>query len=168
MRRRLLLAVAGIAVALVLLQVVGARSEGGPYDAAPTFEVPQLDGDGVITLTSLRGSPVVLNFWATWCVPCREEMPDLEAVHADLGDRVRFVGINNRDTRRVARVFLRETGVTYPSGFDPRGQVAAAYEILGMPTTILIRGDGTIAQKRTGAVSERQLRRMIEEEFGVG
>lgn len=97
---------------------------------------------------------------------CRTEMPDLQAVHRSLGPEIQAIGLNNRDSRRVARRLLAETSVTNPSGFGPGGRIAAAYEIVGMPATVFIDADGVIST-RTGALSERGLRRRIEERFGV-
>jgi cytochrome c biogenesis protein CcmG/thiol:disulfide interchange protein DsbE len=133
---------------------------------APTFAVTDLrHPDRQVTSSSLRGTPVVLNFWATWCVPCRKEMPDLQAVHKLFGSRVAFLGINNRDSRRVAIKFLGETGVTYPSGFDPDGQIAAAYAVVGMPTTVYISADGMVLAKHTGQLNARRLRDDIQRYF---
>ncbi|MBW3548953.1 MAG: TlpA family protein disulfide reductase, partial [Actinobacteria bacterium] len=93
---------------------------------APTFAVADLrDPDRTIELADYRGGPVVLNFWASWCVPCRREMPALQATHEELGDAVTFIGINHQDDRDAAMDLLAEVGVTYSSGFDPEGKVAA-------------------------------------------
>ena len=172
-RRRRTLTFAAVAVVLLVgvIAVAVTSGRGGRSPSphkAPTFTVADLrDPTRQVTLSSLRGTPVVLNFWATWCVPCRKEMPDLEAVHHALGSKVAFIGINNRDSRREAIKFLRDTGVTYPSGFDPGGQIAAAYAVLGMPTTVFISADGTVLSKHTGELHAKSLRAAISRYFKI-
>ncbi|MPY94947.1 MAG: redoxin domain-containing protein [Acidimicrobiia bacterium] len=100
----------------------------GDGEPAPTFRLPDLrDPARDIALADFAGRPVVLNFWAAWCGPCRREMPAFERLHHQLGDRVAFVGINHQDGRSDALALLAETGVTYPSAHDPAGEVAQAY-----------------------------------------
>lgn len=135
---------------------------------APTFEVADLrDEAATIDLRDLRGRPVVLNFWASWCVPCRKEMPAFQAVHRRTGDDVAFLGINHQDSRDDALDLLRSAGVSYPSGFDPKGSVARAYGLYGMPTTVFISTDGRILATRTGELTESQLSTAITELFEV-
>jgi len=119
-----------------------------------------------VSLASLRGRPVVVNLWASWCVPCRKEMPALEAVYRQGRGRVAFIGVNHEDDRDAALKFVAKTGVTYPSGFDPRGKVATAYGLVGLPTTLCISADGRLLGRRTGAVTERELRATIVRFFG--
>lgn len=136
--------------------------------AAPNFSVPNLrDTSSTVDLDKLRGRPVVLNFWASWCVPCRKEMPAFEVVHGRVGDKVEFVGMNNQDTREDALTLMRETGVTYRSGFDPKGRVAEAYGLRGMPTTVFISGEGRVLATHAGEMSERQLVAAIQELFAL-
>ncbi len=167
-RRRVVLVAA---VGVVLVVAAGTLLTRGDTTAetprrAPTFAVTDLRRPGrQVTSNSLRGTPVVLNFWATWCVPCRKEMPDLQAVHHLFGSRVAFVGINNRDSRRVAIKLLGETGVTYPSGFDPDGRIAAAFAVVGMPTTVYISADGTVLATHTGQLNTHRLREDIQRYF---
>ena len=135
---------------------------------APAFAVPDLrDETNNITIEEFRGRPVVLNFWASWCVPCRKEMPAFEAVHDRWGNRVAFLGMNNQDSRGDALGLLRETNVSYPSGYDPAGRVAKAYSLRGMPTTVFISAEGKILATRTGQMSERQLAETVRDFFGV-
>ena len=120
-----------------------------------------------MSLRALRGKPVVVNFWASWCVPCRKEMPAFAAVHASLGDKVAFVGVNNKDFRDSAIKFMEQTGVRYPSGFDPQGGVAARYGVVGMPVTVFISEDGTVLETRTGELIGDELEQTINRLFGV-
>ena len=136
--------------------------------AAPPFRLDNLQpGQAPVTLETLRGKPVVVNFWASWCVPCRKEMPGFEAVHKALGNKVAFVGVNNKDYRDSALDFVQKTGVTYPSGFDQSGRVAIDYGVVGMPTTVFISPDGQLLESRTGEISSDELQGTISRLFGV-
>ncbi len=136
--------------------------------AAPNFSVPNLRDDAAtVELRKLRGKPIVLNFWASWCVPCRKEMPAFESVHSKLGNKVAFLGMNNQDSRDDALGVLRETRVGYPSGFDPSGRVAESYGLRGMPTTVFISAGGRILANHPGEMSEGQLRSAITDLFAV-
>ena len=115
----------------------------------------------MVSLSQFRGRPVVLNFWASWCVPCRREMPAFEAAHRRLGSRVVFLGVNHQDALRAALKFLTETGVTYPSGYDPDGGVARKYGLFGLPTTIFVSPDGKVVARRTGETTADELQRKI-------
>lgn len=138
-----------------------ARTSG---ERAPSIRLPDLvDAAQTVELSDVAGRPVVLNFWASWCVPCRREMPAFQAVHERLGDQVAFLGVNHQDSRSDALALLAETGVTYPSGHDPQGNVARAYGLFGMPTTVFISPDGDILARRTGEMSADELRRTIDE-----
>jgi len=131
---------------------------------APAFDLADLrHPDDRVALADFRGRPVVLNFWASWCVPCRREMPAFEAVARASRDRVAFVGVNHQDSRDDALRFLRETGVSYRSGFDPAGDVARRYGLYGMPTTVFISADGRIIATRTGEISRTELTNRVRE-----
>ncbi|MGI8868383.1 MAG: TlpA family protein disulfide reductase [Mycobacteriales bacterium] len=110
-------------------------------DRAPDIAGTLLDGRH-FTLSSLRGDVVVLNFWGSWCAPCRAEAPELMAVYTATRARgVRFVGINVKDQRPLARAFDRTKGVTYPSIFDPEGRIALQfrnYPPNAIPSTIVL------------------------------
>jgi cytochrome c biogenesis protein CcmG, thiol:disulfide interchange protein DsbE len=135
-------------------------------DRAPTFRHSDVrDESATISLEDFRGRPVVLNFWASWCVPCRKEMPVLQDVSEEVQGRVAFVGINHQDSRGEALGFLDETGVRFPAGYDPEGRTASAYGLYGMPTTIFISPDGRILERHRGEISEAELKRKIERLF---
>lgn len=143
--------------------VEGVAAVGRP---APRVELPGMRG-GQLRLADLRGRPVVLNFWASWCPPCLAEMPEFERVHRRLGDRVAFLGVNQRDQPGAAERLARSTGVTYPLAVDPAGRAFDAFGGLGMPTTVLIRADGTVADIFAGQLDETLLRERIRSALGV-
>lgn len=111
---------------------------------AVDFSVPTLDG-GTLTLADLEGSFVFLNFWATWCGPCREEMPSMEALQAALGDLpVVIVAANVQESESAARAFIEEFGYTFPVVLDQSGRLAQAYGVRGLPTSYFISPDGLV------------------------
>jgi thiol-disulfide isomerase/thioredoxin len=160
---RLLAAPSGPAPADAPVVVEGVAAVGRP---APRVEVPGLRG-GRVRLADLRGRPAVINFWASWCPPCVAEMPDFQRVHRRLGDRVAFLGINQRDHRQAAEELVRSTGVTYPLAVDPAGRAFDAFGGLGMPTTVLLRADGTVAQVFAGPLDEQLLVERLRTVLGV-
>jgi cytochrome c biogenesis protein CcmG, thiol:disulfide interchange protein DsbE len=143
--------------------VEGAAVVGRP---APRVELPGLRG-GRVRLAELRGRPVVLNFWASWCPPCLAEMPEFQRVHRRLGERVAFLGVNQRDQAQAAEELARSTGVTYPLAVDTAGRSFDAFGGLGMPTTVLIGADGTVADIFAGQLDEPLLRERIRRYLGV-
>ncbi len=127
-------------------------------ELAPDFEVETFGGD-ILRLSDLDGKVVVLNFWASWCPPCRWEMPFFETMWQEYRDRdVVFVGIAMSDTLENAREFAEESGVTYPIALDTTNEVVRAYEVLSLPTTFFIGRDGNIERKLTSAANEGLLK----------
>ena len=136
---------------------------------AIAFELPDVrDPSKKISLPERPGRLTVLNFWASWCVPCRKEMPDLEAVHRTMGVRVAFLGIDHQDARQDAVAFLRQTGVTYASGYDPEGSIAPRYGLRGLPTTVLVDSEGRVIARYTGPVRKDQLLQELREALANG
>ena len=116
----------------------------------PEFTLNLFDGGGV-RLADLRGQVVLLDFWGSWCGPCRAEAPELQKVWTQYRDKgVAFVGINVFDVDASAKAFLREFGITYPSGPDPKGAIAVDYGLTGVPEKFLISRDGRILHKFVG------------------
>ena len=133
---------------------------------APEFQLPDLgDPTAQVGLSAFRGRPVVVNFWASWCVPCRKEMPALEAVYEKVKTRIAFVGVNHRDTRDDALGFVHDTGVRYPVGFDPDGKTATAYGLFGIPTTIFIDARGREIERHLGKLSAHDLEQTLDRLF---
>jgi cytochrome c biogenesis protein CcmG/thiol:disulfide interchange protein DsbE len=135
-------------------------------EAAPDISFTYFDGSAG-TLDDFAGTPVVVNFWASWCAPCVAEMPDLEAVFQESGGDVAFLGFNSSDQRSDADELLVRTGVTYTIAEDPDGAIHRAFRGFAMPTTILISADGTVTRSHAGAISADQLQGMIAEDFGL-
>ena len=126
---------------------------------------PQFQGD----LDGLRGRVVVVNFWASWCVPCRQEMPALEEVsqgYAEAGKPVTVIGVDASDVRSEAAKFLAEAGVTYPTVYDQAGLrcgVAASWTVTGLPQTWFVARDGSRAGRIAGRLTAGDLRSRVDE-----
>jgi cytochrome c biogenesis protein CcmG/thiol:disulfide interchange protein DsbE len=125
--------------------------------AAPAFSLQPAGGGEPLGTAELRGRPAVVNFWATWCVPCYQEHPVLTRAAGELRDRVRFVGIVYEDTEENVVRFVKEQGGAYPSLLDPEGRTAIAYGIFGVPETYFLDANGTIVSKYVGPLSEARL-----------
>ena len=146
-----------IALLLPALCPAGAGPSGSwqaidPPTPAPGFELPDLDGDQH-RQADYRGRILVVNFWATWCTPCREEMPSLERLHRALQDEgVTVVAINMGDARRHVAAFDREARLSFPLLIDPSGEVARHdWRIRGLPTTFIVGAEGRILYRLMGA-----------------
>jgi cytochrome c biogenesis protein CcmG, thiol:disulfide interchange protein DsbE len=117
---------------------------------APSFTLALFDG-GTLTLKDLRGKAVLVNFWASWCVPCRAEAPALESAWQKYKDRgVVFLGVNIQDKEEDARAFLKEFGITYLNGRDASDTIAIDYGVWGIPETFFIDPQGRITYKHAG------------------
>jgi cytochrome c biogenesis protein CcmG, thiol:disulfide interchange protein DsbE len=119
-----------------------------------------------VSLEALRGKPVVLNFFASWCGPCIREMPALQAMSERYRGKIHFVGITFNDRRDAAKGVLERTGANYPAAFDPRSDLAVDYAVRVMPTTFFIGPDGNLVERKDGELSENQLRRIIDRLWG--
>lgn len=128
--------------------------------AAPPFTLTPVGGGAPVSLESLRGRPVVLNFWATWCTPCIQEHPALSGVAAARPD-VTFLGVVYQDEEARIRDFQRRYGSTYPSLVDPDGKTSIAYGIAGVPETFFIDRTGTIVEKVSYALSAEEIQSQL-------
>lgn len=133
---------------------------------APAFSLSRLVGSAApLKVASLRGRPLVINFWASWCTPCRKEMPLLEAAYRREHGQVQFLGIDSNDTPGDARAFLRQVHVTYQVVSDGNGAVADRYGLYGLPTTIFINPSGVVAGRHIGELHANTLVEALQEAF---
>lgn len=130
-------------------------------DPAPDFELALLDGD-TFRLSDHRGRPVILNFWATWCAPCRVEMPELQRAQAafeeaDAADAPMVLTVNEQESAERVGEFFNEVGLTLPALLDTEGDVGATYGAFFLPTTVIIGPDGVVVGVHRGMISRDQL-----------
>jgi len=169
MNRKIL--VAGMAVAVPLLAVLILNIGRNPGmirsplvgRAAPPFSLAPVGGGEPVTLAQFKGRPVVLNFWATWCVPCHQEHPVLVARARALGDAVQFLGVVYQDDEENVAEWLRRRGSAYPSLLDPDSKTAIAYGVYGVPETYFIDAAGTIVAKHLGPLDGPTLQAYLEQ-----
>ena len=134
-----------------------------PGTPAPALRLPGLDG-GQVDLAALRGRPVVVNFWATWCEPCVREFPLLrQAAAAHRADRLAVVGVLTSDRPAAARDFVRAYGATWPVGLDPAATAAGRWGAVGLPHTYFVRPDGTLASHQLGELTQASLTRQLSQ-----
>lgn len=131
-------------------------------EVAPDFSYTLTDGTSV-RLSDLRGKRVLVNFWATWCLPCREEMPLFEAALAREGDDLVVLAVNRNEIPAAIEAYAAETGVRLPLIADSNGQIGDRYAITSLPITYFINRDGTVAVRQFGAISEAVLTQRIED-----
>lgn len=166
--RGLLAAGGALVVLLVAAGLAFADPEVPDRAEAPAFELVLLDGVTTISSADLRGEPVVLNAWASWCPPCREEAPTLERVSNDLAaEGVQFVGIVSDDTAAAATDYAEEVGLDFPHALDD-GSFDRSYVISVLPTTYILDAEGRMVAKHSGPISEARLRVLIEEARSLG
>ncbi len=155
------------AVSLALLALLGwglARASQGPVEAgpAPDFTLTTFDGQ-VIRLSDLRGQVVVINFWASWCPPCRDEAPYLEQTWRAYKDKgVMFIGVDYLDTEKKARAYLAEFDITYPNGPDVGTRIADAYRIKGVPETFFVDKRGNLRGVKIGPLQPPELEERLD------
>ena len=112
-------------------------------------------------LVSEKNQPLVVNFWATWCAPCLEELPMFESVHNRIGHEVTFLGINVSDSPTKANELIADAGISYQMGRDPEGNFLVGLGIVGLPATVFIDSEGTIVDVHMGQISDADLDKKI-------
>lgn len=131
-------------------------------EPAPDGPLPRLSGNGEGSLADYRGRWVLVNFWASWCDPCREEAPALERLQRDrAGPRFTVLGIDTRDLSGDGRAFVREFDLTYPQLRDGDGQAGEEFGTTGVPENFLVDPQGRVRLLRRGPVTEEYLRRYV-------
>ena len=167
----IILVVAGVLALTALLALglenrspVTGRSGATRIDKpAPNINMPLYDG-GVLTPEDYADRPVVVNFWASWCGPCRQEAPIFERLSQEYGERgVLFIGVNIQDAQSDAEAYLREFAITYPNGSDEDGRISIDYGVIGIPVTFFVNRDGIVQRRWAGVMRETQLRQWIDE-----
>lgn len=160
MRRWLYLA-AGLGVlALIVVEIATAGGNGGSGERAYPLPTRVLQGPRV-TLAELKGKPALINFWASWCEPCRQEAPELARLSRSLGGRAAVVGIDYTDREDHARSFLRQYGWKFPVLADPDGAYGGHYSFSGLPTTIVLDSAGRVTATLRGPQSLSSFRRAL-------
>lgn len=141
-----------------------ATEENTPF-TAPDFTVYDREGNAV-HLSDFLGKPVVLNFWASWCGPCKSEMPDFEEIYKEYGKDIHFVMVNltdgDRETMDTATTFLDNSGYTFPVYYDKDIDAAYTYQVYGIPVTYFINAEGHLIAQGTSALDGETIKRGIE------
>jgi thiol-disulfide isomerase/thioredoxin len=161
------LAVGALSAGLLLAAPGAETGAGESAPAEKRRQAPELEGAWLVPppvrLAELRGTPVVISFWASWCAPCREEARELVRLDGEIRGRARLVGVDVQDAKQDAVDFVREFGWRFPNVRDPQGKLAARFGVVGLPTTHVVDWQGRIARTLTGAQTYAQLRRAVEE-----
>lgn len=146
-------------VAVLVLVLAACSGDAAPVDVP---ELPALDETGLAEL--LAGEqPMVVNVWASWCIPCRSEAPLLKAAHEAFGDEVTFVGIDIEDTQDAARAFIAEFDLEFTNYFDREGRVRSVLGGVGVPITYFFAPGGELVYTHSGVIDERTLSLQIDE-----
>ena len=135
-----------------------ATGSGRPLEGLAHLGLPCLARPArTVTVTAMHGRPEVINLWASWCGPCRRELPLLEQAHRTVGDRVLFLGVDVRDSRSRALAFLGDHGVSYPQVYDEAGAVARAFRFAGVPDTVVVDARGHVVYRHAGELDRATL-----------
>jgi cytochrome c biogenesis protein CcmG/thiol:disulfide interchange protein DsbE len=159
-RRMIWLALVIVAVGGVVAAEVATIGGGQASRPAPALPTQVLSGHRV-DLASLRGRPALVNFWASWCAPCKQEAPELRSFDREIGNRAALVGVDWNDSESSARAFIAESRWSYPVLRDSSGAVGNAYGLNGLPTTFVLDPSGNIVQRLQGPQTAASLKRTL-------
>jgi peroxiredoxin len=135
---------------LIMEKMVASRLVG---QEAPDFTLTTLDGDEV-TLSELRGAPVVVSFWATWCPSCVQELPELQAAYQEHGDETHILTVSVDNDRSDIESFSKEKNLDFPILFDEDGAVSGSYSVRGIPVTVFVDSEGVMVKRHIGSLTE--------------
>ncbi len=156
-----------LALLAVLYKGFGSNPHEVPFQlsgqAAPPFVLRALDSGMKVSLAELKGRPVIINFWASWCGPCKMEHPVLEWGAREFGQQAPFLGVVFEDSDDNARRFLRQMGASFPQLTDPRGGMAVDYGVAGVPETYFVDAQGIIRGKHVGPIDPQTLSVRLKE-----
>ena len=128
------------------------------------FDLPRLNGPGTVAVSDLAGRPVILNFWASWCIPCRREMPLFERMHQRFSEEITIIGIDVRDAPINAKEFVEEFDITYEILRDPKAELAGRLNVDPLPQTFFVDAEGRLnGDPVLGEISEEELLTRIDE-----
>jgi thiol-disulfide isomerase/thioredoxin len=156
-----------VLIGLLFLSVIGGMAALGVFGSGSESRVvkkqaPALPSELItrprVTVAALRGKPAAINFWASWCTPCRREAPELEQLHRSRNSPGKIIGVNWNDRMSAARAFVRDHRWTFPNLRDADGAVGHAYGIVGLPTTVILDSRGRIAELLAGPQTVHSLR----------
>jgi len=171
MRNRTLITITFLSLLFLIAsceQQKGASDGELELSLAKNFSLKSLKGNGEISLEDFKGKPVVVNFWATWCGPCKQEIPFFEKTWREYKDKgVIFIGIDVMDDKDSAIKFIDKLGVSYINLYDPSGKTSNSYRVVALPATFFIDKDGNIAVKHYGSFlgneAEKEFKSCLEE-----
>jgi thiol-disulfide isomerase/thioredoxin len=161
-RARVPVSIALAVVALIAILALTSSSTSNVGKPAPPLP-PAVLQPPEVSVATLRGKPALVNFWASWCDPCRQEAPELERLNRSLHGRARLVGVDYTDQEDSARAFIQKYGWTFPVLSDPNGIYGARYKFRGLPSTIILNSRGRIAETLYGPQTVADFQRALEE-----
>ncbi len=153
-------------LALLFFDGPGADAGDGVSDTGLGQSAFLAEDGSTVTLVEFQGEPLIVNFFASWCGPCRAEMPDFEQVHMARQDEVVFLGISHDLDQGTWKALVEETGVTFETVFQPQQELYTALDAKGMPTTVFFSPTGEVVYQHTGLLTDDRLEELIDEHFG--